>query len=214
MTEAAQLQDLQAFTRKWRERWPEWGIAEVFLPRNQRHVAVAWFALLQELADAAWAGEDPTPGLAKLAWWQEELRGWAKGARRHPLGAALLVGSLPWDSLANAMSVLRRREIVGADMQASLDALRPLSMAIAQVEAALFEGSRAGADSVSAALLAPFSGGEGARELLSRMDTDGTRPRRLLAEIERARLQRVIAGKAGPNSRWRTLWRAWGAARY
>src|SRR3546814_2770338 len=75
------------FTAKWRTRWPEWSIGVVFLPGAQRETAFAWFALVQELTDAAWSGADATPGLAKLAWWNEELQGWAKGARRHPLGA-------------------------------------------------------------------------------------------------------------------------------
>src|SRR3546814_18341740 len=77
------------FTAKWRTRWPEWSIGMVFLPDAQRETAFAWFALVPELTDAAWSGADATPGLAKLAWWNEELPGWAKGARRHPLGAVL-----------------------------------------------------------------------------------------------------------------------------
>src|SRR3546814_12137811 len=87
------------FTAKWRTRWPEWSIGMVFLPDAQRETAFAWFALVQELTDAAWSGADATPGLAKLAWWNEELQGWAKGARRHPLGAVLKPLSAPWTPL-------------------------------------------------------------------------------------------------------------------
>src|SRR3546814_17348272 len=77
------------FTAKWRTRWPEWSIGMVFLPDAQRETAFAWFALVQELTDAAWSGADATPSLAKLAWWNEELQGWAQGARRNTLGAVL-----------------------------------------------------------------------------------------------------------------------------
>src|SRR5690606_20699556 len=63
--------DAAGFIDKWRARWPEWEIASVFVPEAQRPLAEAWFSLLQELTDAAWGGADPTPGLAKLAWWQE-----------------------------------------------------------------------------------------------------------------------------------------------
>jgi hypothetical protein len=55
------------FTAKWQARWPEWGIGAVFLPGSRRETAFAWFALLQELTEAAWGGADATPGLAKLA---------------------------------------------------------------------------------------------------------------------------------------------------
>src|SRR3546814_645464 len=91
------------FTAKWRTRWPEWSIGMVFLPDAQRETAFAWFALVQELTDAAWSGADATPGLAKLAWWNEELQGWAKGARRHPLGAVLQPLSAPWTPLAASL---------------------------------------------------------------------------------------------------------------
>lgn len=84
-----QEQALQDFAGKWRARWPEWSVAEVFVPRAQRGVAVAWAALQQELTDAAWGGTDALPGEAKLGWWMEELQGWRQGRRRHPLGLAL-----------------------------------------------------------------------------------------------------------------------------
>src|SRR3546814_3703825 len=97
------------FIAKWRTRWPEWNIGVVFLPDAQRETAFAWFALVQELTDAAWSGADATPGLAKLAWWNEELQGWAKGARRHPLGAVLQPLSAPWTPLAASLRSEERR---------------------------------------------------------------------------------------------------------
>ena len=70
--------DLHEFIDKWLARWPEWRVAEAFLPARSRESLLAWASLRQELADAAWAGVDPRPGEAKLAWWAEELHGWAR----------------------------------------------------------------------------------------------------------------------------------------
>ncbi|MGJ4731041.1 squalene/phytoene synthase family protein, partial [Luteimonas sp. SDU101] len=97
---------LDSFLGKWRARWPEWELLSVFVPAPQRGTVAAWYALLDELGDAAWAGTDPTPGLAKLAWWQEELLGWQRGARRHPLGQALQRLAAPWDTLGRALASL------------------------------------------------------------------------------------------------------------
>ncbi|MFQ6313658.1 hypothetical protein ACLMLE_27050, partial [Lysobacter capsici] len=58
----ADEQALHDFAGKWRARWPEWSVAEVFVPRSQRATAVAWAALQQELTDAAWAAGDALPG--------------------------------------------------------------------------------------------------------------------------------------------------------
>ena len=43
----------QSFIDKWRARWPEWAVAQVFVPATQRPTALAWASLLQELTDAA-----------------------------------------------------------------------------------------------------------------------------------------------------------------
>ncbi len=127
-----------SFVDKWRARWPEWAVAEAFVPDAQRAPAAAWFALLQEFSDAAWGGTDPAPGLAKLAWWQEELRGWAGGARRHPLGAVLLPSSATWHGLADAMPGLRHRDLPARPAQA-LAELEAFAAACAGVETALFD---------------------------------------------------------------------------
>ena len=87
---------LQGFLGKWRARWPEWAIAETFIPEAQREVAQAWLALREEISEAAWGGQDPRPGDAKLGWWTEELMGWSRGARRHPLGQVLQKRAAPW----------------------------------------------------------------------------------------------------------------------
>ena len=105
-------QALAAFLDKWRERWPEWSVAEVFVPAREREMAVAWFALLQELTDAAWGGSDPRPGEAKLGWWAEELHGWSQRRRRHPLGLALqprLLRGVDWAWRLPALLAARER---------------------------------------------------------------------------------------------------------
>ena len=208
----------QSFVDKWRGRWPEWAVAEVFVPAAQRAPAAAWFALLQEFADAAWGGADPAPGLAKLAWWQEELRGWAKGARRHPLGALLQPAGAPWSALADAMAVLRHRELPARPDQA-LEALRPLAQACAAVEAALF-GAPSLPPIAALSLLAESAlrsgGAVGAAALLGSWPSEQVPARavRLHARLLRLRLQQAADdGRWVPVSRWRAVWNAWRAAR-
>lgn len=189
------------------------------MPAPQRDVAVAWLALMQEFGDAAWGGSDPAPGLAKLAWWQEELRGWAKGARRHPLGEVLQPQAAPWGALADAMGVLRHRDLP-ADPVAARDTLRGLEAAISQVEAALFERP-AGATATLLAMLAPAALGQGgpahAASLLAGVQTlprPTARPARLLGALLALRLARAVRdGSWQPAGRWRSLWALWRAAR-
>jgi hypothetical protein len=135
--------DVDDFLHKWRGRWPEWRIAQSFLAADHRLRAEAWFALLQEFTDAAWGGADPTPGIAKLGWWQEELRGWSKGARRHPLGIALQRVPAPWPALAVGLAGLQAARgdvlegrIDGVD--AAAQHLRACADAIAACERVLF----------------------------------------------------------------------------
>ena len=49
--------DTADFATKWTTRWPEWTIARTFVPAAEHADAEAWFALLQEWGEAAWAGE-------------------------------------------------------------------------------------------------------------------------------------------------------------
>lgn len=156
MTEPTAAAD---FIDKWRARWPEWGVAEVFLPAEQRVLALAWLALQQELSDAAWGGEDARPGEAKLAWWQDELQGWSEGRRRHPLGE-ILMGALqscsPWAALAMAVPGLRDSRQRPRDAAEAVAVLVPYAIAVAAIEADLFDVPEATASSgdVASALLA------------------------------------------------------------
>lgn len=140
--------DVDEFLQKWRGRWPEWRIAQSFLVAEHRLRAEAWFALLQEFTDAAWGGADPTPGIAKLGWWQEELRGWSKGARRHPLGIALQRVPAPWPALAVGLAGLQaaRGEVLDGrvdGLDAAAQHLRACADAIAACERVLFADAAA-----------------------------------------------------------------------
>lgn len=135
---------LASFIDKWRARWPEWKVAEVFVPATQRETALAWAALQQELTDAAWGGSDLRPGEAKLAWWQEELVGWGRGARRHPLGAVLQRRPAAWSVLAASLpALLASRERPGS-VDDAFASVAPFAEAVARIDADLFVDSTGG----------------------------------------------------------------------
>ena len=213
---------LDSFVGKWRSRWPEWHIASVFVPASQRALAAAWFALLQELTDAAWTGSDAAPGLAKLAWWQEELRGWSRGARRHPLGEALQKRDAPWGALAAALSALPVTRAPASD-EDDATGLRAFASAVLSVETALFGGNpvqEASIDVLAAALRVERAlsrgDGEAARRLAGTWRADGSAslPRRLHGVVLRERL-RTTAGDATRTRipALRLLFAGWRAAR-
>lgn len=221
---------LQGFLDKWQARWPEWGVAEVFVPADLRERAQAWFALRDELGEAAWGGEDPRPGEAKLGWWAEELDGWSRGARRHPLGLALQKIPAPWLSLAACLPALRASRDRPASLDTALFALEPYAEALAGVAQHLFHSQApAPARSVVVSLLAeralrhpdgatprgdtdPL---DWARGLLAQWPApgDGNRPGRIHAAVVRTRLQRFAHGKPPVLPRFLALATAWRAAR-
>lgn len=220
--------ELDDFLSKWRGRWPEWRIAQTFLPESQRPSAEAWFALMQEWTDAAWAGEDPTPGFAKLGWWQDELQGWAKGGRRHPLGRTLQKLQAPWAALATRLPVLQAvREPVRAwdAPERLISALQPLVDVMADCERALF--AAAGTNGDASALLAQHAlwrrddAGDAAQtrawaERLAALPSPqaASRPRRIHDSLCRGRLQRFAArGETRPLAPPVALWRSWRAAK-
>jgi hypothetical protein len=243
MAAAAAMSDAQAlaaFLDKWRQRWPEWSVAEVFVPATQRQAAVAWFALLQELTDAAWGGTDPRPGEAKLGWWAEELHGWSQRRRRHPLGIVLQPVEALWTGVALSLPALRAAREPAVGREQAMTTLRPVADAVAEVGRALFADDANGAsvESLLARHLlvrgdaaAPLSvrarlgDGSGehalarawATELLGAWAPDAAMPRaeRVFAALLRARLQRISGGgaPAEPTGRMSALWRAWRAAR-
>lgn len=221
---------LEAFLDKWRARWPEWRVAEVFVPASQRASTLAWLALRQELAAAAWEGADPRPGAAKLAWWSDELRGWANGRRRHPLGLALQRIPAPWDALADALPALaasRETPLHAGDGLASLrTALAPFATAAAAVSGAIagdIGGAGTGTDALAASLAAVRTlAGDGApaasKALLDAWPAcpAGMRADRIFAALahQRLRAQGVQGGDRNPApSYWHSLWASWRAGR-
>lgn len=215
---------LAGFIDKWRLRWPEWQVARVFVPVAQRDAAAAWMALLQELTDAAWGGSDATPGLAKLAWWQEELRGWGKGARRHPLGSVLQPLRAPWTMLAGTLLDLQRTRAESSTAEAAMQGLAAFAAAVAQCETALFAAAtrpHAAADVVpiqQSLLGARLLGDPDAAWIdvvLLPAPAAGTQVRRIQLALVQARLRRarVDTARVGPLPAVQALWTAWRAAR-
>ena len=235
-------QALAGFLDKWRSRWPEWGVAEVFVPASQRDIALAWFALRQELTDAAWAGSDPRPGEAKLAWWAEELQGWPQGRRRHPLGIALQRLPAPWPGLAASLTALLASREPVSEWDQATDVIAPFAASTSGVAAALFASVQGPVAPVTACLLAEHVllrgdaaaplrtraqlGGAApelatarawAQELLQRWPATkpGSRTERIHAGLLHERLRRFAAGGVLSPAlpRPAALWASWRAAR-
>lgn len=216
---------LDSFLDKWRTQWPEWSVVEVFLPVAQRLPARAWLALRNELAVAAWGGDDPTPGAAKLGWWEEELAGWARGARRHPLGLALQKLPLDWAMLAAAVPVLCASRSPEGDRSAALRGLEPFARAQAELSARLFDAaSPAPVQAMAEALLAewvlqlpergvPAAGTDIPSLLRLPALPGGPRVERIHAALVRARLGRLTRGTGGPVPAPVALLAGWRAAR-
>lgn len=222
MTDSASL---DSFLAKWRAQWPEWTVAEVFLPAAQRQRARAWLALRSELAEAAWGGEDPTPGAAKLGWWEEELVGWTRGARRHPLGLALQKLPVDWSLLAAGIPALRSSRSPEGDRAASLRGLAPFAHAQALLSAQLFDAvPPVSTQAMAEALLAEWvlhlpvrgvpAAGTDIPSLLAQSPLrNAPRAEIIHAALVRARLQRLGKGATGPVPALAALLAAWRAAR-
>ncbi len=221
---------LQGFTDKWLAQWPEWTVAEVFVPAERRELARAWFSLREELTEAAWGGDDPRPGEAKLGWWMEELDGWTRGARRHPLGLALQPMPAPWTNLAACLPALRASRERPRDLDAALFSMEPYAEALAGVAQQLFDAQApAPSKSVVISLLAerllrhpdhttPLGDLDArgwAGKLLQQWPPpgQGTCAGRIHAALVRGRLQRFAVGKTPVLPRLSALASAWRAAR-
>lgn len=232
-----------SYIDKWLARWPEWRVAEVFVPGSQREPALAWFALQQELTDAAWTTTDPRPRAAKLAWWAEELQGWSQGRRRHPLGIALQRLPVPWMQLAAGLPALAASRERQTDIAQSIAILVPFAAGSSAVGAALLAAKRpTPAEHMAIALLGAqlLSAGDAAVSLRTRSRLedatpedlaarvwaqplllhwpprcDGSIPERIRLALLRERLRGFAAGRmaSAPASRWHALWTSWRAAR-
>lgn len=225
------------FIVKWREHWPEWAVAETFVAEEQRAVASAWFALRHELIEAAWGFEDPRPGEAKLGWWAEELQGWSRGRRRHPLGSVLQKQPVPWILLADSLPALFASRNAAPDPDQAVIRLEPFAEGVASIGVTLFADAaqppplpppprsvvfgllaqqllRQGEVAVPDSIRAESSRDPQrawAAHILQRwpQPRDGAVPGRLHALLVRERLQAVAAGRGLPSfwSRWTLAWR-------
>lgn len=234
---------LGGFLEKWRARWPEWRLAEVFVPPEQRERVVAWFALLQEFDDILNIAGDPLPADAKLGWWGTELRDWAGHRSRHPLGRLLEPVAAPWAQLADALPALVAARECPADGAAALASLSGYAQAVSAVEAVVLGGAPPPPRSLSAQVLATRLAETGlaavprirqpadanaavARERAQRdwavelldswpMPASGQPARRMWATFARQRLGYVASGRMPQAGRLplRLLWQAWRAAR-
>ena len=149
------------FIAKWHRREPEMALAEVFCAPPARARFRAWGALVAELREAVFELSDPRVTAVKAPWWAEELLRFADGLGRHPLAADLAspppageAGPVPWRELAGA--VLRQVQADGrpGDAGQAVAHVRPLAVAIAAVESALFPSPRpSSADAVAVHLL-------------------------------------------------------------
>lgn len=222
---------------KWRAHWPEWTFAEPFVPFMHRERAQAWFALRSELVQAAWGGADPRPGEAKLAWWAEELQGWARGMRRHPLGNVLQREAAPWGDLGASLASLAASRQRAANEDEAFARLVPHAQALSSISTRLFASpsDAAPVPSVVAGLLAeqlflldagavpqafasaPDAPRTWARELWNRwpIPHEGAVAGRLYATLLRKRLLGFSKGAAPatPLPAWRALGASWRAAR-
>lgn len=223
---AATVDEAAAFVAKWRGAWPEWSLVEGFVPPGEREAGPAWQALQFELQEAAWAGGDARPGEAKLAWWAEELSGWAQGRRRHPLGAVLQRYPAPWTALANALPGLAASRMRPATAGHAWGGVADAAAAAAAVEAALLGGradaravaagwlharlARHPADAVPADQAAPAAWADSLlRQWPESRGLSATR--RIELALARARLAKADA--ASPRAPLAVLWAGWRAAR-
>lgn len=234
---------LDSFIGKWRSRWPEWPVAEVFVPEAERARTLAWFALLQEFDDILNIAGDPLPADAKLGWWATELRDWAGHRSRHPLGRLLEPVAAPWTELSDALPDLVAARERPPDGAVALAALGRYAAAVAAVEAAVLGGTPPPARALAAQVLATRLAGTGldavpqshqpaatddaaARERAQRdwaggllaawpLRAGGVPARRMWSAFARHRLDRLANGGLPQAGRQplRTLWRAWRAAR-
>lgn len=220
---------LDSFLDKWRSRWPEWSVAEPFVPEPQRRLALAWFALLQEFEDIMNIDGDPLPADAKLAWWQQELHDWDGQRSRHPLGRVLEPMRAPWASLAQTLPLMQALREPPASLEQALAQLAPFAGAVAAVERVVF-GRRAGRDDARAIAVQWLQarsavGGTAGRPagieaaawraaLLRAWPRKAAiaQPHRIWSRLARLRLQREQAGKPVYAPPLQQLWHSWRAA--
>ncbi|AJQ87399.1 phytoene synthase [Xanthomonas oryzae] len=224
----SQSSALASFLDKWRTRWPEWSVAEPFIPQLQRPLAAAWFALLQEWEDIMNIAGDPLPADAKLAWWQQELRDWSNQRSRHPLGRVLEPVRAPWAALADTLPAMQTARVQPQSLQQALGTLHAFAEAVVAVEAVLFARRQPG-DAAAVAVqwldarqrVAGDSAAPGGVataawriQLLQAWPRKVAlaRPHRVWSRLARLRLQRALSGRTAYPPPLQQLWHSWRAA--
>ncbi|WP_428960254.1 phytoene/squalene synthase family protein [Xanthomonas oryzae] len=224
----SQSSALDSFLDKWRTRWPEWSVAEPFIPQLQRPLAAAWFALLQEWEDIMNIAGDPLPADAKLAWWQQELRDWSNQRSRHPLGRVLEPVRAPWAALADTLPAMQAARVQPQSLQQALGTLHAFAEAVVAVEAVLFARTQPG-DAAAVAVqwldarqrVAGDSAAPGGVataawriQLLQAWPRKVAlaRPHRVWSRLARLRLQRALSGRTAYPPPLQQLWHSWRAA--
>ncbi|QBG88474.1 phytoene synthase [Xanthomonas oryzae] len=224
----SQSSALDSFLDKWRTRWPEWSVAEPFIPQLQRPLAAAWFALLQEWEDIMNIAGDPLPADAKLAWWQQELRDWSNQRSRHPLGRVLEPVRAPWAVLADTLPAMQAARVQPQSLQQALGTLHAFAEAVVAVEAVLFARTQPG-DAAAVAVqwldarqrVAGDSAAPGGVataawriQLLQAWPRKVAlaRPHRVWSRLARLRLQRALSGRTAYPPPLQQLWHSWRAA--
>jgi len=218
---------LDSFLHKWRDRWPEWAVAERFVAADRQRQVLAWFALLQEFEDIMNIAGDPLPADAKLAWWQQELRDWSAQRSRHPLGRVLEPVRAPWAALAETLPAMQEARTAPASLGAALQNLRPFAEAVVAVEAILFQRPQpADANAVAVQWLAARRAAAGAAaappgmqdaqwraQLLQQWPAKAAlaQPHRIWSRLARQRLRREQAGQGAYAPALQQLWHAWRA---
>lgn len=140
--------DFASFEQEWLDAHPEYAIASIFLPPDQRRRANAFASLTHELGGAARLRE-PQVATAKLSWWRDELASAATGRSNHPIAKALFADEVArgidaalWPALADA--ALKQLCIpVASTLPELLDQRAAFHTALARIDDAMSVGSAA-----------------------------------------------------------------------
>ena len=216
--------------QKWRDRWPEWAIADVFIAPAQRLTAAAWFSLLMEWEDLLCQPSEQAIVAVKLQWWQLELSQWSSQRSSHPIAGLLMRFDAPWQSLAEALDDLAALASVPPTFAQAEARLARVLDAMAAVEMRLFADQKASdrrlllLHGLEARCRGATGGPAGMsmaawrRALLDdwpQVPQSG-RARRLLSTLTYQRLQRTIQSEDGGcprvGGRLQLLWRCWRSA--
>lgn len=88
----------------------EFALVQGFLPVSDREPMLAFEALFRSLRDIPRSVSDPSVGIAKIAWWQQELRRAPEEGTQHPVARGMLdsgvLGSLNREAFSDYLHAL------------------------------------------------------------------------------------------------------------